>query len=297
MVVFPAGAVSTAPDKLGLQPAVDARWQPFVCQLIQRSKATVVPIWFGGQNSRLFQIASHLSQTLRISLIFHEVKSRIGATLPGRDRRADPVRRLMPHQGPSGARRSAARPGLWAGEARSHDRKAARPGRQASSPGAGGAQAAAGGVSRSRPCVSDGERQGSAATPPGDGLRRDRTGAASPRKMIAARLKRTRSSSPSRPIRAPNFDFGTVVILSTIRRQAELRPLRALGATGKRNNGASVSSVVKAQIVIDFVEFKAVVLHDQRRPGLSRVILSAGDRPDLAALHASVSSETASINA
>jgi putative hemolysin len=82
VVVFPAGAVSTAPDKLGLKPAVDARWQPFVSQLIQRSKAVVVPIWFGGQNSRLFQIASHLSYTLRISLIFHEVRSRIGTSLP-----------------------------------------------------------------------------------------------------------------------------------------------------------------------------------------------------------------------
>ena len=82
VVVFPAGGVSTAPDRLGLRPAVDARWQPFVAQLIQRSKATVVPIWFGGQNGRLFQIASHVSQTLRLSLIFHEVKARIGAVLP-----------------------------------------------------------------------------------------------------------------------------------------------------------------------------------------------------------------------
>jgi len=82
VVVFPAGGVSTAPDRLGRKPAVDARWQPFVSQLIQRSKATVAPIWFGGQNSRLFQIASHVSQTLRISLIFHEVKARIGADLP-----------------------------------------------------------------------------------------------------------------------------------------------------------------------------------------------------------------------
>src|SRR5271157_1635900 len=82
VVVFPAGAISTTPDKLGLKPAVDARWQPFVSQLIQRSKATVIPIWFGGQNSRLFQIASHLSYTLRISLIFHEVRARIGTSLP-----------------------------------------------------------------------------------------------------------------------------------------------------------------------------------------------------------------------
>ncbi len=82
VVVFPAGAVSTAPDRLGRRPAKDAPWQPFVAQLIQRSRATVAPIWFGGQNSRLFQIASHLSQTLRISLIFHEVKTRIGTRLP-----------------------------------------------------------------------------------------------------------------------------------------------------------------------------------------------------------------------
>jgi putative hemolysin len=82
VVVFPAGGVSTAPDRLGRRPAVDSRWQPFVAQLIQRSKATVVPIWFGGQNSRLFQIASHVSQTLRLSLIFHEVRNRIGDALP-----------------------------------------------------------------------------------------------------------------------------------------------------------------------------------------------------------------------
>jgi putative hemolysin len=82
VVVFPAGAVSTAPDKLGRKPAVDARWQPFVSQLIQRSNAVVVPVWFEGQNSRLFQIASHLSYTLRISLIFHEVRARIGTSLP-----------------------------------------------------------------------------------------------------------------------------------------------------------------------------------------------------------------------
>ena len=82
VVVFPAGAVSTAPDRWGRRPAVDNRWQPFIAALIQRSKATVVPMWFGGQNSRLFQIASHVSATLRLSLIFHEVKVRIGTLLP-----------------------------------------------------------------------------------------------------------------------------------------------------------------------------------------------------------------------
>ncbi len=82
VVVFPAGGVSTAPDRLGRKPATDAPWQPFTAQLIQRSKATVVPLFFGGQNSRLFQVASHISATLRLSLIFHEVRKRIGTMLP-----------------------------------------------------------------------------------------------------------------------------------------------------------------------------------------------------------------------
>ena len=82
VIVFPAGGISTAPDKLGRKPAVDGRWQPFVSQLVQRSRAVVVPVWFGGQNGRLFQVASHLSLTLRLSLIFHEVRTRIGAALP-----------------------------------------------------------------------------------------------------------------------------------------------------------------------------------------------------------------------
>ncbi len=81
VVVFPAGGISTAPDRLGRRHATDGPWQPFTAQLIQRSRATVVPVCFEGQNSRLFQIASHLSPALRLSLIFHEVCSRIGTAM------------------------------------------------------------------------------------------------------------------------------------------------------------------------------------------------------------------------
>jgi putative hemolysin len=81
VVVFPAGAVSTSPDLLGRRPAVDAPWQPFTAQLVQRTRAPVVPIFFEGQNSRLFQIASHLNLALRLSLIFKEVSDRIGTSL------------------------------------------------------------------------------------------------------------------------------------------------------------------------------------------------------------------------
>lgn len=81
LIVFPAGGISTVPDKFGRGAAVDAPWQPFTAQLVQRARATVVPIRFAGQNSRLFQIASHVSLTLRLSLIFREVKNRIGTAV------------------------------------------------------------------------------------------------------------------------------------------------------------------------------------------------------------------------
>ncbi len=42
----------------------------------------MVPVFFAGQNSRLFQIASHINLALRLSLIFKEVRDRIGTTLP-----------------------------------------------------------------------------------------------------------------------------------------------------------------------------------------------------------------------
>jgi hypothetical protein len=57
-------------------------------------------------------------------------------------------------------------------------------------------------------------------------------------------------------MQAPTFDFGTVVILSTIIRHVMRNPLRELGSTGRRNNGASVSSLVNAQMVTESVASK-----------------------------------------
>ena len=41
----------------------------------------MVPVYFAGQNSRLFQIASHISMTLRLSLFFKEVYDKIGSEI------------------------------------------------------------------------------------------------------------------------------------------------------------------------------------------------------------------------
>jgi putative hemolysin len=78
--IFPGGGVSTSEKPLK-GPAVDLPWAPFTAKLIRAGKAGVVPIFFVGQNSRLFQLASHLSLTLRLSLVFRETARRIGTHL------------------------------------------------------------------------------------------------------------------------------------------------------------------------------------------------------------------------
>ncbi|MEO0983687.1 MAG: lysophospholipid acyltransferase family protein [Pseudomonadota bacterium] len=80
IIVFPAGGISTAPTAFS-RAAIDDVWKPFTAKLITQSGAAVTPVFFEGQNSRLFQWASHLSPVLRLSLVFREVKRRIGDTL------------------------------------------------------------------------------------------------------------------------------------------------------------------------------------------------------------------------
>ncbi len=81
VIIFPAGGVSTSPTPF-YRAAVDDTWKPFTAKLITRSGAQVTPIFFEGQNSRLFQWASHVSLELRLALIFREVKRRVGTAIP-----------------------------------------------------------------------------------------------------------------------------------------------------------------------------------------------------------------------
>lgn len=68
--VFPGGTVSTAAKPF--QRPMDPSWRRFTARMITKSNATVVPVFFDGQNSRLFQLASHIHYNLRVALLLKE---------------------------------------------------------------------------------------------------------------------------------------------------------------------------------------------------------------------------------
>ncbi|MVO14665.1 lysophospholipid acyltransferase family protein [Parasedimentitalea huanghaiensis] len=73
--IFPGGTVST-----GARPfdyPMDPGWRGFTARMVAKSNATVVPLFFEGHTSRLFQIASHLHGTLRMGLLIKEFKKRV----------------------------------------------------------------------------------------------------------------------------------------------------------------------------------------------------------------------------
>lgn len=71
VTVFPSGVVASSDTMFG--PAVERDWNVFTAQMIRRSGATVVPVFFPGANSRWYQIANRISATLRQGLLLHEV--------------------------------------------------------------------------------------------------------------------------------------------------------------------------------------------------------------------------------
>jgi len=79
IIVFPAGGVATA--RKGFGRAEDLPWKIFPAKLIQAAKASVIPVYFEGQNGRLFHLASKLSMTLRISLLIREFRRLSGSTI------------------------------------------------------------------------------------------------------------------------------------------------------------------------------------------------------------------------
>jgi putative hemolysin len=87
--IFPGGTVST-----GAKPfahPMDPNWRGFTARMIAKSNATVLPIYFDGHTSRMFQVASHLHATLRMGLLLNEFGKRVDT--PVRIAIGRPIRR------------------------------------------------------------------------------------------------------------------------------------------------------------------------------------------------------------
>lgn len=89
--VFPGGTVSTSAKPFS-QP-MDPSWRNFTAKMIAKSGATVVPVFFDGHNSRLFQLASRIHSNLRLALLLKEFNARtdepvrmvIGTPIPSQE--------------------------------------------------------------------------------------------------------------------------------------------------------------------------------------------------------------------
>lgn len=73
--IFPGGTVSTAAKPFS-RP-MDPQWRSFTARMIAKSDAVVVPVFFEGHTSRLFQLASHMHFTLRMGLLIREFRERV----------------------------------------------------------------------------------------------------------------------------------------------------------------------------------------------------------------------------
>jgi len=71
VIIFPAGGISLAPNFIG--PAFDVEWKTFAAKLAQQHDTTVLPFFFHGRNSVLYQMARRMSVTLGYSLMFREI--------------------------------------------------------------------------------------------------------------------------------------------------------------------------------------------------------------------------------
>jgi len=88
IAVFPAGGVATA-ERIGAA-AEELPWKHFASGIIEHARASVLPVYFEGQNSHLFHVVSRYSLTLRLSLLVAEfrhalqgsVRARIGPLVP-----------------------------------------------------------------------------------------------------------------------------------------------------------------------------------------------------------------------
>jgi putative hemolysin len=76
VAIFPAGETALSEGILG--KAKDAQWKKFTSKIVKATDTPVLPVFFHGQNSRLFQIIGNFNLNLKLSMFFHEICNMIG---------------------------------------------------------------------------------------------------------------------------------------------------------------------------------------------------------------------------
>ena len=72
LIIFPGGGVATR-TRLGFGELEELPWTTFAAKLIKSARATVVPVYFHGENSFFFHFVSNLSMDLRLAFFIREV--------------------------------------------------------------------------------------------------------------------------------------------------------------------------------------------------------------------------------
>lgn len=71
VAIFPSGQIASSDTISG--EAKEADWTPFVAKMVQRSGASVVPIGLPGSNSKVYQIARHISPLFGRALLLNQI--------------------------------------------------------------------------------------------------------------------------------------------------------------------------------------------------------------------------------
>ncbi len=77
VAIFPAGGVAIARNPFNPVP-LDLKWIDYTARLARVPGTTIVPVYFCGQNSWIYQLASRISGSMRASLICFETARLIG---------------------------------------------------------------------------------------------------------------------------------------------------------------------------------------------------------------------------
>jgi len=96
--VFPAGEVSSL--TLRKRSVIDPTWNPIIARIIKKADATVVPIYFNGRNSTLFQAAGLIHPRLRSIMLPNELLRKRNDTVPVRIGNPIPAKRMERFEDP-----------------------------------------------------------------------------------------------------------------------------------------------------------------------------------------------------